>query len=801
MFSASRVTTIGSAPGAAIVLKDPAIAPRHAVLHVEDGQVHLADNSGQGLVVNGQSVRHAVLSGLDQVELGPFRIKVELVLTSQLPAEAGVTARPAAASARPAAAPTGRPAAADPRPALATAPIAVPPEPRPAAPGAPASRPPPPPPPEPPTPGASVPTARLGAARLAADLALPVATQDAQAWDDDPGEAHDTVVASPRGLPGALSDEGVWSEGSAPELGPALAEAAAPRYEPTERLRRPPTSDLAPPPVAAPAQPPPPPPAEPPTPAALPSPEARTRPAVPSPVAASPVEAPVAEPAAPAAEAVGPPPEPEVDDEEQEELDFEAPFSLLENVLSDRFDTPVSAEHLPVAEVIAYRASRLIEMERVDRGGRFLVTDPESGADRVLFELGKDGKARVLLDDRVRGNVVVAGQSRNVVDVRTDGNLVDKKRQIHAATLGEGDFAHVKLAGSPVGYLLRFVRPPIPPANKVELKLERESRTYFGLATLAIVLLLAGIWLESLIAPTPLLAMDEEVEFAEVSVKDLELEPPDPEPEPEPPPPAPVATPEPEPEPAAEPAPTAEPAPKEAPRRRSRSRSRGGGGGGDAAPDPGQQQAAAALAALEGIGPGTANSDLSARVSNIAAMRVPSGTTKRFRIAGPTGKLPGADVVLSTTGGGGGGRDTRSAARLLRGRSVGELPGGGGGGGGGGGRVRGVVSRAPTRRIDTTGGRLSRAEIAKVVADGTAEVQRCYERELLKNPRLQGKIVFDWVIAPTGKVSSTRVASSSLDSQAVATCIGNAIKSWRFPKPVGGSVKVKYPFVFRVQGF
>ena len=68
-------------------------------------------------------------------------------------------------------------------------------------------------------------------------------------------------------------------------------------------------------------------------------------------------------------------------------------------------------------------------------------------------------------------------------------------------------------------------------------------------------------------------------------------------------------------------------------------------------------------------------------------------------------------------------------------------------------------------------------------------------------PGLSGKIVFDWVISPSGRVGSARQVSSSMRSAAVATCILRLIRSWRFPKPVGGSVTVRYPFVFRVSGF
>ena len=269
---------------------------------------------------------------------------------------------------------------------------------------------------------------------------------------------------------------------------------------------------------------------------------------------------------------------------------------------------------------------------------------------------------------------------------------------------------------------------------------------------------------------------EEAVEFAELSLKELELEKVEPPPPPPPPPEEAKAT-------------QGDP-PKTRRRRRNSRRS--------ARPSRAQQQAAAALSSLDNMIPDKPAGSLSGRVSNVAVTRVPTGTSKRFRMAATSGKGGGSDVVLSKFGGGG--RATRSASKLLRGRNVGSVSGGRGRGRGRG-RVRGVVSGTSARRIGTTGGRLSRAQIAKVVAAGTAAVQRCYERQLLRQPKLQGKLVFDWVIATSGRVSTARVRSSTLRSDKVAGCIGREIKRWRFPKPVGGSVKVTYPFMFRVQGF
>ena len=71
----------------------------------------------------------------------------------------------------------------------------------------------------------------------------------------------------------------------------------------------------------------------------------------------------------------------------------------------------------------------------------------------------------------------------------------------------------------------------------------------------------------------------------------------------------------------------------------------------------------------------------------------------------------------------------------------------------------------------------------------------------MKSPGLEGKVVMDWVISPSGTVQSTRVRSSTLRSEEVTACVQGVIKGWLFPKPVGGSVTVTFPFAFRGQSF
>ncbi len=181
-------------------------------------------------------------------------------------------------------------------------------------------------------------------------------------------------------------------------------------------------------------------------------------------------------------------------------------------------------------------------------------------------------------------------------------------------------------------------------------------------------------------------------------------------------------------------------------------------------------------------------------VTNINAVSVAPDVRSRFKVGGAIGKLPVGEVRVSTAGVA---RDaTASGRELLSKENIGALKGGGSG------NVRGVVKQAPPAALQQAGsGRLSRAQIQKVISDHLAQVQACYEKNLMRDRSLAGKITFDWLITPTGAVSGARVRSSTMAGSAVSSCILGEMRTWAFPTPEGGSVSVTYPFIFSAQGY
>src|SRR5690606_36413415 len=78
-FSAARVISVGRAPESSLVLDDPQVSGRHALIFVENGKVLIADlGSTNGVFVNGERITQAAITPFDAVRVGECRLKVEV---------------------------------------------------------------------------------------------------------------------------------------------------------------------------------------------------------------------------------------------------------------------------------------------------------------------------------------------------------------------------------------------------------------------------------------------------------------------------------------------------------------------------------------------------------------------------------------------------------------------------------------------------------------------------------------------------------------------------------------------------
>ena len=74
-------------------------------------------------------------------------------------------------------------------------------------------------------------------------------------------------------------------------------------------------------------------------------------------------------------------------------------------------------------------------------------------------------------------------------------------------------------------------------------------------------------------------------------------------------------------------------------------------------------------------------------------------------------------------------------------------------------------------------------------------IKYCYETELMRQPKLGGKVVVSWRIDLDGRVQSARIRTTSMNNTSVEACLVRQIGRWRFPKPAGTMVDVSYPFL------
>ena len=136
---------------------------------------------------------------------------------------------------------------------------------------------------------------------------------------------------------------------------------------------------------------------------------------------------------------------------------------------------------------------------------------------------------------------------------------------------------------------------------------------------------------------------------------------------------------------------------------------------------------------------------------------------------------------------------------------VGNLATGGGGkgskntgtGGGGTRVVKEMHVGMTTGNLSSEGG-LSKEQIFKVVQSHQAALQFCYEKELQRFPHLAGSVKLHWRVEPDGRVSVTRVDSSSLANPSAEGCMSRQVKAWVFPKS-NGPTNVDFPFLFKGQ--
>jgi outer membrane biosynthesis protein TonB len=201
-----------------------------------------------------------------------------------------------------------------------------------------------------------------------------------------------------------------------------------------------------------------------------------------------------------------------------------------------------------------------------------------------------------------------------------------------------------------------------------------------------------------------------------------------------------------------------------------------------------------ALAALGGLKNGARNAEgLDAQsMKNIrsAGRGLGGGGVGATGRGGISGMMNGSGLIAGSAGSGG------------RAQSAGGYGTKGVGGGRAGyGKIAVVGGSAglslPTDEAEVQGG-LDMNQIAAVINKNKGQIIYCYEKGLQTAPDLRGRVAMQFVIGGNGRITSLRVAQSSLDSDMVENCMAQKMRGWKFPQPVGKvEVDVFYPFDLR----
>jgi TonB family protein len=178
--------------------------------------------------------------------------------------------------------------------------------------------------------------------------------------------------------------------------------------------------------------------------------------------------------------------------------------------------------------------------------------------------------------------------------------------------------------------------------------------------------------------------------------------------------------------------------------------------------------------------------------------------------AGTEAGLPVRAMVTSNATGGSGGINTAGYSRNtggggLAGRSttlVAGVAGGGGGGGYGGGGSKGVPGGTGTGAGGTLhkggSGKASRSieEIKLVFERNKGAIYAIYNRALREDPTLQGKVVVELKIAPSGAVLDCRVVSSELKASELEGKLLARIRQFDFGAKDVDQMNVTWPVDF-----
>lgn len=125
-------------------------------------------------------------------------------------------------------------------------------------------------------------------------------------------------------------------------------------------------------------------------------------------------------------------------------------------------------------------------------------------------------------------------------------------------------------------------------------------------------------------------------------------------------------------------------------------------------------------------------------------------------------------------------------------------------GGDGGYGVAGLGGKGTSTivNVEGSGGEFSSSidkdAIRRLIRRNRNAIRGCYERALVQNSALSGKVTLSWKIAEGGRMIEPKVKSSSLNNSEVEQCLIRRLMGLTFPSPAANEIAEveSYPFVF-----
>ena len=93
--------------------------------------------------------------------------------------------------------------------------------------------------------------------------------------------------------------------------------------------------------------------------------------------------------------------------------------------------------------------------------------------------------------------------------------------------------------------------------------------------------------------------------------------------------------------------------------------------------------------------------------------------------------------------------------------------------------------------------KVDKEKILDAIKKNIQQIKLCYQKAVLANPKLKGKMVLKITLLANGNVKSISVVSNKLKDKKMEKCILGRIKQWKFEKfTEAKEVEITCPFEF-----